>query len=151
MEESLIYSNVAVELIEIFKYLDKELANKIPDKVKENLNNVKNKEYKFKIDKTKTLNEQNILPATKQMLSIIYLKYCCSLEEASKILDKNKEREIIKEQEKCEKYNLNNIFKEKEESKKEEVQLLKIEDIPWYRKLIQRLNGFFSNILGKRN
>ena len=35
MEESLIYSNVACELLEIFKYFDKELKEKIPEKLKE--------------------------------------------------------------------------------------------------------------------
>lgn len=151
MEESLIYSNVAVELIEIFKYLDKELADKIPNKVKENLNKVKNKEYQFKIDKTKKLNEQQIMPATKQMLSIIYLKYCCSTEEITQILNENKYREEIKEQEKRQVYNPDNIFKEKETSNKEEVQLLNIKDIPWHRKLLKTIKNFFKRILEERN
>jgi len=72
MEESLIYSNVASELLEIFKYLDRELKEKIPHKLKESLERIQNKEHKLNIDKTKTLNEQSLLPQTRQILSIIY-------------------------------------------------------------------------------
>ena len=166
MEESLMYSNVASELLEIFKYLDKGLKEKIPQKLKENLDEIRNKEYKLNIDKTKTLNEQELLPQTRQVLSIIYLKYCCSPEEAKKIIDENyeikKQKEIEKyekynpdnifknkEKEKYEKYNPANIFKNKEKEAVQQVQLIKIEDIPWYRKIARNINQFLKNIFGK--
>lgn len=147
MEESLIYSNVASELLEIFKYLNEELKEKIPVKVKENLERIRNEEHNFKIDKTKELNEQDLLPQTKQILSIIYLKYCCSIEEASSILQENAEKQKLKEIEKYEKYNPNDIFKNKETA--EQVQLIKIEDIPWYRKITERIKGILKNIFRK--
>ena len=147
MEESLIYSNVANELLEIFKYLDKEIKEKIPQKVKISLEKITNKEHNFKIDKTKTLNEQELLPQTKQILSIIYLKYCCSPEEVSKILQENAEAQRIKEMAKYEKYNPNDIFKNKETVK--QVQLIRIEDVPWYRKISEKIKGFFKNIFRK--
>lgn len=150
MEESLIYSNVANELLEIFKYLDKELKEKIPVKVKENLERINNKEHSFKIDKTKTLNEQELLPQTKQILSIIYLKYCCSPEEANNILQENYENQKQKEIEKYEKYNPNDIFKNKEkEEMVEQVQLISIDDVPWYRKVVGKISRFFKNIFRK--
>ena len=149
MEESLIYSNVASELLEIFKYLDKELREKIPQKIKENLERITNKEHNFKIDKTKELNEQELLPQTKQILSIIYLKYCCSSEEANNILQENYEKQKQKEIEKYEKYNPDDIFKNKTQVETKPVQLIKMEDIPWYRKMAQKIKGFFKNIFRK--
>lgn len=153
MEDSLIYSNVASELLEIFKYLDKELKEKIPEKLKESLKNITNKEHNFKIDKTKELKEQNILPQTKQILSIIYLKYCCSSEEANKIIEENHNIQKQKEIEKCEKYNTDNIFKKKEKpiekTVEKQVQLMPIENLSWYKKITLKVSAFIKNIFRK--
>jgi len=149
MEESLIYSNVASELLEIFKYLDRELKEKIPHKLKESLERIQNKEHKLNIDKTKTLNEQSLLPQTRQILSIIYLKYCCSPEEAKNIIDEDYERKKQKEIEKNEKYNPDNIFRNKEKESVKQVQLMNIEDIPWYIKISRNINQFLKNIFRK--
>ena len=146
MEESLIYSNVASELLEIFKYLDKEIKGKIPEKIEDNLEKIKNKEYKFAIDKTKELNEQKILPETRQILSIIYLKYCCSKEESDEILQENYEIKRLKEIEKREKYNPDNIFKNKKQEETEHVQLIDINNIPWHRKILNNITRFLRNI-----
>ena len=100
MEESLVYSNVACELLEIFRYLDKELKDKIPEKLKESLIIRANKQHNFKIDKSKELKEQAILPETKVILSGIYLKYCCTLEERESLLQEMEEKHSLKEIEK---------------------------------------------------
>lgn len=153
MNESVIYQNVASELLEIFKYLDKELKEKIPEKLKESLERITNKEHNFKIDKTKELNEQNILPQTKQVLSIIYLKYCCSSEEANKIIEENYNIQKQKEIEKREKYNPDNIFKKNErqieENIQEQVQLIPIENMVWYKKIALKISTFIKNIFRK--
>jgi len=150
MEESLIYSKVACELLEIFKYFDKELKEKIPEKLKESLKVISNQEHKFKIDKTKELNEQELLPQTKQILSVIYLKYCCASDERESILQEMEEKQRLKELEKYEKYNPNNIFKNRGgKEKAEQVQLIRIEDIPWYRKVVGKISEFLKNIFRK--
>lgn len=151
MEESLIYSNVACELLEIFKYFDKELKEKIPEKLKESLERISNKEHKFRIDKTKELKEQELLPQTKDILSVIYLKYCCTLEERESILQEMEENQRLKELEKYEKYNPNDIFKNREKQVIEEpVQLINVQDIPWYRKILGKISEIFKNIFRKQ-
>lgn len=154
MENSLLYSNVAAELIEIFKYFDSTLSEKIPKKLKENLNRIKNKEHKFKIDKTKELNEQDVLPETKQILSIMYLKYFCTTEEANIIIEENRRKEIIAEEEKREKYNPDNIFKDKQQfyqKEQENVENMKlieyVEYIPVHKRIMKKVKEFFKNIL----
>lgn len=150
MEESLIYPKVACELLEIFKYFDKELKEKIPEKLKESLEKISSTEYEFKIDKTKELNEQDLLPQTKDILSVIYLKYCCSSDERDTLIKEMEEQQRLKELEKQEKYNPNDIFKSREKQVIEEsVQLIRMEDIPWYRKISERIKGFFKSIFGK--
>ena len=151
MENNLVYSNVATELIEIFKYFDSTLSGKIPKNLKENLNKIKNKEHKFKIDKTKELDEQDVLPETKQILSIMYLKYFCSTEEADAIIEESKRKEIIDEKEKREKFNPDNIFKDKQvyqEEQEDNMKLIEyVEYIPIHKRIINKVKDFFKNIL----
>lgn len=150
MEESLTCSNVACELLEIFKYFDKELKEKIPEKLKESLERISNKEHKFKIDKTKELNEQELLPQTKDILSVIYLKYCCTSDERASLINEMEESQRLKELEKQKIYNPNDIFKSKEKQEMEEsVQLISMEDIPWYRKIVGKISKIFKNIFRK--
>ena len=150
MEESIIYSNVACELLEIFKYFDKELKGEIPEKLKASLEKISSKEYKFKIDKTKELNEQELLPQTKDILSVIYLKYCCTPDERDNIIQEMEERQRLKELKKQEKYNPNDIFKNREKQTiVEQVQLISVEDIPWYRKIVGKISKILKNIFRK--
>ena len=152
MEDTLIYSNVATELIEIFNYLDKNTYDKIPQKVIENLKEKRNKEYTFTIDKTKTLDEQNLLTETKQILSILFLKYCCTKEEVDEILEINKNRMISEEEEKYNKYNPNNIFKNRSEdlTEPQETQLMVIEEEKTFSKIINKIINFFGKIFRKK-
>jgi len=144
MGNSTIYPDVATELIEIFKFVEEPVIEKIPEKVKEELERISNKEYKFEIDKTKTLNEQKILPETKQLLSAIFIKYCCKKEDGDEILIACKENDMRKEKEKIEKYSPDKMFKKKE---KEEIEvgnfkLVVIEKIPWYKKAAKAIKEF---------
>ena len=148
MENALIYSNVASELIEILNYLEEDVYKKIPSKVIENLSNIRNKDYNFKIDKTKTLKEQNILNETKQILSILFLKYCCTGEEAVELLKINKERSIDKEKELNEKYNIENIFENKNKNKTELLMVTEKETI--YSKVAKAIKHFIEKLFGKR-
>ena len=118
MENSTIYPEVATELIEIFKFIEEPILEKIPEKLKEELGKIASKDYKFKIDKTKKLNEQKIRPETKQLLSAIFIKYCCRQEDGEEILIACKDNDMKIEQEKREKYNPDKIFEKRAEEKK---------------------------------
>lgn len=148
MENSTIYPEVATELIEIFKFIEEPILEKIPEKLKEELGKIASKDYKFKIDKTKKLNDQKIRPETKQLLSAIFIKYCCRQEDGEEILVACKENDMKIEQEKREKYNPDTIFEKKEETKAEEkkpcFKLVVIKKDPWYKKLGRAIGRIFG-------
>ena len=76
MKDNLLYSNVATEVVEIFSYLEEDILLKIPQKVIEKIYKLKNNNHLFKIDKNKSLEEQNMLKETREVLTILFLKYC---------------------------------------------------------------------------
>ena len=151
MESNLIYTNVATELLEIFKYLEKSVREKIPTDLEKKLIEFRNEEYVFNIDKSKSLNEQEILPETRQILSMIYLKYCCSQEEANDILNTKKNKDLEIERIKSEKYSIDNIFvtqEKKEESSNMEM-IVYEEESSIYKKIMNKIKAFFEKILRK--
>lgn len=154
MESNLTYSNVATELLEIFKYLEKTIKEKIPVDLEKRLFELRNESYVFKIDKTKSLNDQNILPETKQILSMIYLKYCCSEDESADILNKKKSKDLEIENIKREKYSVDNIFDSKETVEKQEEptnmeMIVYDETTSIYQKIIQKIKLFWKKIVRK--
>ena len=154
MESDLIYGNVATELLEIFKYLEIAIKEKIPVDLEQKLIELRNESYVFKIDKTKSLNDQNILPETRQILSMIYLKYCCSEEESADILNKKKSKDLEIENIKREKYSVDNIFNsEKNVEIQEEPTNMEMivynETTSIYQKIIHKIKSFWEKIVRK--
>ena len=102
-----------VETQEIFKYLDKKIYDKIPEKIKKIINEYEGN-YKFKYDISKELNEQDILQETKDLVVGIYYKYVADKKSKKKIINNIVEYEEIqlqREKELSEKYSVDNIFK----------------------------------------
>ena len=141
------FPNVASELFEIFKYLNDEILNKIPIELKNHIHDIRNLDYKFEIEKDKPLIDQKLLLETKQILSVIFLKYCCTNDEVSEILGEhiNIQNEIddsklgIESLEKFFNKNLKNY-----DSNIESTDIVKIEEIPWYKKLLNKMKKFFK-------
>ncbi len=145
-----------MELKEIFKYLEPDLYNKIPDKIK-NLVESYNGQYKFVYDKTKTLNEQNILQKTKD--SIVYIFYSIATPEERELVNKNinnyEEKLKKEEEEKREKYSYNklfdnpksktNIVKPMEQvNNNDNTALVKVEKESIITKIINKIKSIFS-------
>ena len=154
MEIDLIYGNVATELLEIFKYLEIAIKEKIPVDLEQKLIELRNESYVFEIDKTKSLNDQKILPETRQILSMIYLKYCCSEEESADILNKKKSKDLEIENIKREKYSVDNIFNsEKNVEIQEEPTNMEMivynETTSIYQKIIYKIKSFWEKIVRK--
>ena len=152
MKDNLLYSNVATEVVEIFNYLEEDILLKIPQKVIEKIYKLKNNNHLFKIDKNKSLEEQNMLKETREVLSILFLKYCCSKEEANEILKQNSENIIDEEQPNLSIYNTDNIFKNKKQIEvlNNTNKLMIVEEKPFYISIIEKIKSFFKNIFGKK-
>ena len=134
-----------VETQEIFKYLDRNIYNKIPEKIRSIINEYKGK-YEFTYDIDKELNEQNISQPTKDLIVGLYYRYAAS-EESKKIILNNIEKyeneTIKKENELNEKYSADKLFKNKNESV-QEVQSLTIKKDSIFKKIINKILFFFK-------
>lgn len=112
--------NIFAELTEIFRYLDIESLNRIPSNIKKEIYNNRNLKCEFKYDISKSMEEQEILDDTKDLFSAIYIRYCCDKNERNMLLEMCNDNEKKYEFQKQEKYNYDNIFKNKNHKKKED-------------------------------
>ena len=108
-EKEKMYAKAFSELNEIINNMTDSLKNKIPSKTIKAIELARDKNYKFNYDKSKSLNEQTLLPETKSLLSVIYSDYLCSPEERKKWQEYDEFERQKQEELKATKYN-NNIF-----------------------------------------
>lgn len=143
-----IYANAYQEVLEVLKYTKKEDLEKIPKSKIEMYKKYMNKENGFKIDKSKSLEEQNISNEAKAILANLYKDYWAT--------DYEKQRIETKEQYDLEqiakgKYSTDDLFK-KREIKSETVSnnensMIVTQKEKWYRKILNSIKNFF----GKKN
>lgn len=143
-----VFNNVATELEEIFSYLDKSVLNKIPIEIREHVHNIKNNDYYFKLDKTRRLIEQELLPETKEVLSVIFIKYCCTDREVEEILNNHSIKEKNIEDSKIGLEELQKVFEANQKNDIEEnkisKEIIKIERVSWYKSIIKKIKSFFK-------
>ena len=148
------YSNVLTETSEVLKYFDKSILEKIPQKLRDKIQENQNRAYHFQYDKSKTLVEQKIMQETKDLISAIYLMYCCDGEERQQLMDICKENERKKLEELNQNYDDSGLFKNIEENagNVENIANNKIAVIgeeKWYQKLYTKIKSFVNRIFGK--
>ena len=98
------------EVIEVLKYTKKEDVNKIPKyRILLWKTNMK-KDYDFKINPHKTLEEQNLSNEAKAIIANIFKKYWATDYQKERIEEKEKYDMEQLEKERYEKYNPNNLF-----------------------------------------
>jgi hypothetical protein len=159
MEKNMItkeFKESITEINKILSYLPNEYVEKIPIKLRKFFSDVESKEYIPNIDPHKTLDDQVLLPKTKVLLAVVYRNYWCSEEEKAefdKILTENDRKH---EEELRKKYNPDNIFKEKNENKKngeikeiEEANLIVYDNKLWYQKAFNFISNLFNKIFKK--
>lgn len=110
------YSKAYKEIVEILKYVPEESVNKIPKEMRDMFEAEQLKTYNFQIDTKKTFEEQELLEETKAILANIFRDYWATDYQKQKIIEKeNQDREIL-EKEKREKYNPDDIFKNRQQN-----------------------------------
>ena len=150
MEITKEYAVAYVEVLEVLKFLEKEQFNKIPKERIEIYETYKDKNYKFKYDKTKTLEEQ-ITEKTKAVLANLFVRFLAEEEERKQIYEKDRQRMFEEEKQKTWD-NLNPLFKDKkhiniqEETNSKMLIDIKPENI--FGKIIKRIKLLFG---GKNN
>lgn len=112
MEET--YRKALTEVYTILEFMPINYIKKFSPKFIKFIEKNKSEEYKYQVDITKKIEEQDILMETKTILSIIYRDYWCTKEQKIKILQKEQsEREQYKSEIRI-RYNSDNIFKNNE-------------------------------------
>lgn len=107
------YAKAYKEIVEILKYVPEESINKIPKEMRNMFEAKQLKTYKFQLDTEKSFEEQELLEETKAILANIFRDYWATDYQRTRILEKeNQDREEL-ERQKGEKYNPDNIFKNK--------------------------------------
>jgi len=147
MEKNIKYEIAISETLHYLKGIKQEDIDKIPNRLIEFLQENSSKEYVCKFDYTKPLNELELQEETKGLIGMICLNYWCETEEQKKFFENKLNENEKKYQEKLrEKYNPDNIFKNKQEET-----LVKNSNLPvvmqketFFKKLISFIKGLFN-------
>ncbi len=143
------FAEASAEINEILKYLPEEYVGKIPTKLRDFFKKVKDKDYITNIEPNKPLDEQDIKPKTKTLLTILYREYWCNEEEKAELDKILMENDKKYEAELREKYNPDNIFKNKHETEISEEEILEnTNNLPAEIKesLFKKVINFFKRI-----
>jgi len=140
------FAEAATEINEILSYLPNEYIQRIPKKLRDFFKKVKSNNYISKIDPYKPLGEQELKPKTKTILTIIYWNYWCNEEEKRNIDRVLIENDQKYEKELKEKYNPDNLFKNKQEQiVKEKTNLpIEIREETFFKKLVSYIKRLFN-------
>lgn len=147
------YEIALTEVDEILSFTDTELVNKIPIAFRKFIEKNKNKDYKPNITSGIPISEQVLKKETEAILSLIFRNYWATEEEKKELEKTDKitmEMLMAETQIKFPKDNAysnkdipkNNNLIEKEVS--DNIQLIAIKDMPWYKKIFAKLLKLFK-------
>ena len=145
------YPKAYKQVIEILKYVPQESVDKIPKEMNKTFKINMDDKYDFKIDISKSFEEQDIFEETKAILANIFRDYWATPEQKERILEKERNDREIEENIKREKYNPDNLFKKKQKviQQNEEIQSnlpVEIKKEKFYEKIINFLKKIFHII-----
>ena len=112
--ENIEYSNALYQINEILKYMAPNLKARIPKKFISYFENNKSQEYNWTIDKSLPLEKQDLLPTTKEILTVLYKDFICDDMERVKLEKTLNSNELKYQEELRKKYNPDNIFKNRQ-------------------------------------
>lgn len=139
-------ANAMAEVIYYLKGIRQEDINKIPKKLMQYLNENASKEYKCDFDYNKPLKELKLLDETRGIIGMICYNYWCVNEfQKKQYIDKLNTNEIKYQEELRQKYNPDDIFKNKREinneEQTEEKSLTIVQEEKWYQKIFKLIKG----------
>ena len=118
MEEN--YAKACTEVLTVLSFLPNKNVHQIPLDTMLFLEENMDKEYKFNIDIDKPFEEQELLDETKAILAILFRDYWANNYQRERILAKEQHDREMMEKEKSIKYNSNDLFKNRNNNKKQE-------------------------------
>lgn len=137
------YKKAYKEVVEILKFVSKENVDKIPKEMLDMFEEEQDKEYNFKVDTTKSFEEQLLLEETKTIFSNIFRDYWANDYQRKVIIEKENMDRIKWEEEK---YDPKDIFKNNQKNfnkqnnnDKVDVNLTVIKKENSFKKLIDKI------------
>lgn len=137
------YKKAYKEVVEILKFVSKENVDKIPKEMLDMFEEEQDKEYNFKVDTTKSFEEQLLLEETKAIFSNIFRDYWANDYQRKVIIEKENMDRIKWEEEK---YDPKDIFKNNQKNfnkqnnnDKVDVNLTVIKKENSFKKLIDKI------------
>ncbi len=112
--ENIEYSNALYQINEILKYMAPNLKARIPKKFISYFENNKSQEYNWTIDESLPLEKQDLLPTTKEILTVLYKDFICDDMERVKLEKTLNSNELKYQEELRKKYNPDNIFEDRQ-------------------------------------
>lgn len=98
----------------LLKYFPNSFIKKLPNKLLEVINLKADRKYLIDVDTNKSINEQNISNKTKMILAVLTYNYWSNEKQKYIIRKKLYDNEEIYQSKLAEKYNPDNLFKNKE-------------------------------------
>lgn len=144
------YANAYSEVLEILKFVSKEDYNKIPKSKIELFNINCNKDYKFVYNPEKTLDEQNVSKRAKAIIGLLFRDYWATERQREKIINKQKNDRLILEEEKKSLYDVENLFKKRTNSNKEQISEEITEMVVYKENLITKFLNKIKKIFIKK-
>lgn len=140
------YSNAFTEVLEILKYISKEDYEKVPLEMIEIMEDNCSKDYFVEYNPDISLTDQNISEEAQTIIAILFRDYWATPYQKERIEAKEKYDLEKLEEEKREKYNTDNIFKNKQEGTVRENTNLPIEikEESFFKKLVNFIKKFFK-------
>lgn len=137
------YKKAYKEVVEILKFVSKENVDKIPKEMLDMFEEEQDKEYNFKVDTTKSFEEQLLLEETKAIFSNIFRDYWANDYQRKVIIEKENMDRIKSEEEKFDPKDLfkNNQknFNKQNNNDKVDVNLTVIKKENSFKKLIYKI------------
>ena len=135
------------EVLELLKFFSTEQVKKIPETKLKVFLKYRDENYSYKIDETKSFFEQDMMPETKAIFTILFEDYWATDEQRKAL--KQKETEAFKELEDKNRslYNPDDLLKNrrineiKNHTKNANISLL---NEKWYNKIVLALKSFFN-------
>ena len=139
------------EIYEILKIFPSELVNKVPkDKIDFFYKNMDNS-YEYNISK-ETFDGQTMLEETAAILTILFRDYWASAEQKEKLINFTENAQSIVEKENRERYNPDNLFKNRNQENEieeniiqNEVALVEYKETIFRRLIIKLRSIFYKN------
>lgn len=138
------------ETYEIIQNSENKIIEKIPSNFLKFIEDNMDKNYNPKINFDDENWKNKINNDTKAILALIYRDYIVDTEKRNKLIQEEKAQREIYEQELREKYNPDEIFKNKTVKENEVInnnQLIEVKEASWYKKIIESI----LRIFGRRN